>query len=172
MQDDRIAQKMLYDRYAPKLLSICRQYITDMYHAEDVMVMTFMKVFKNLSSFENRGNFEAWIRRIAINECISFIRTIKKVTYKDEDAWQEDYNCGFSEHTDSKLMHDDIQKLIDQLPDGCKMVFIIYAVEGYKHAEIAQMLHIAESTSKSQLAYARKLLKISIEQDKSMIHVQ
>jgi RNA polymerase sigma-70 factor, ECF subfamily len=152
---DRQAQKVLYNRYAPKLLSVCRQYISDIYAAEDVMVSAFMKIFTNLDRFENRGNFEAWIRRIAVNESISYIRANSKVRFI-EDSISE---MTATETSDSALLTADIQALVDKLPEGCKMVFMMYAVEGYKHHEIAAMLNISEGTSKSQLSYARKILQ-------------
>lgn len=162
---DRQAQKVLYTRYAPKLLSTCRQYIVDVQIAEDVMVTSFMKIFVHLSKYENRGNFEAWIRRIAINECISFIRANKKVRYVEEcDITSEHSSADGAVHTE------DIQQMIDKLPYGCKMVFNLFAVEGYKHMEIASLLNITEGTSKSQMAYARKLLQQMLKNDHKINH--
>lgn len=166
IQNSRVAQKRLYEKYAPKLLSICRQYITDIYNAEDVMVASFMKIFTHLHTFEQRGNFEAWIRRIAVNESISFIRTRKQIIYGEEILEIECKNTS----VENKLITDDIQNMIDLLPEGCKMVFILFAVEGYKHHEISDMLHINEGTSKSQVAYARKLLQQMLESDKITSH--
>ena len=86
IRNDREAQRVIYNKYSPKLLSTCRQYINDIHAAEDVLVTAFMKFFTNISNFENKGNFEAWIRRITVNECISFIRANKKVRFTDEDS--------------------------------------------------------------------------------------
>jgi len=83
IRNDREAQRVIYNKYSPKLLSICRQYINDIHAAEDVLVTAFMKIFTHISKFENKGNFEAWIRRITVNECISFIRANKKVRFTD-----------------------------------------------------------------------------------------
>jgi RNA polymerase sigma-70 factor (ECF subfamily) len=124
-----------------------------------------MKIFTHLSKFENKGNFEAWIRRITINECISFIRANKKVRFTDEDI-----NVSASDTSDSNIIMLDIQTMIDLLPYGCKMVFNLYAVEGYKHQEIAELLGISEGTSKSQLAYARKLLQQWLHQNNMAYH--
>jgi RNA polymerase sigma-70 factor, ECF subfamily len=161
VRNDRMAQKYLYEKYSPKLLSICRQYIIDIYQAEDVMIAAFMKIFSKLHTFEKRGNFEAWIRRIAVNESISFIRTNRQVAYGDEIL------NGISDNNESAtlLYQDDYQNMIDALPDGCKMVFNLYAIEGFRHQEIAEMLQISEGTSKSQLAYARKLLQNMVNQE-------
>lgn len=156
IDQNRQAQKVIYTKYSPKLLSTCRQYISDVYQAEDVMITAFMKVFTNLSKFESRGNFEAWIRRIAVNESISFLRSTQKIRYNEE--WSDQST---DDASDSQLMNEDIQAMIDELPAGCKMVFNLYAIEGYKHQEIADLLKISEGTSKSQLAYARKMLQKS-----------
>ena len=163
IENSRQAQHSLYEKYSPKMLSVCRFYIKDLHHAEDVMITAFMKVFTNLKSFERKGNFEGWIRRIMVNECIDFIR-VKKNVFKTNEI--EDY-----QHHELDLvteMHDfsidDIQLLIDSLPDGCRTVFNLYAVEGYKHQEIATILNITEGTSKSQLANARRLLQNQVNQ--------
>jgi RNA polymerase sigma-70 factor, ECF subfamily len=163
--NDRQAQRMIYNKYAPKLLGICRQYINDIYAAEDILVTAFMKIFTHLGKFENRGNFEAWIRRIAVNECISYIRADKKVRFTDEDSLMS-----ASETSDSHMIIQDIQSMIDLLPFGCKMVFNLYAIEGYKHQEIAALLGISEGTSKSQLAYARNLLQQWLHQNNMAYH--
>ena len=155
VENDRHAQHQIYSKFSPKMLSVCRQYIKDLHQAEDVMITAFMKVFTNLNKFKHEGSFEGWIRRIMINECISFIRVEKKLKYsEDETYFEESFN-----NIESQFSIDDIQFLIDSLPDGYKMVFNLYAIEGYKHHEIASMLGINEGTSKSQLSHARKMLQ-------------
>jgi RNA polymerase sigma-70 factor (ECF subfamily) len=157
-QNNRHAQHQLYTTFSPKMLGVCRQYVKDVHQAEDVMITAFMKVFTNLKRFEHKGSFEGWIRRIMVNECISFLRVQKSVKYIDDETYfEERYN-----DIESQLSVDDIQYLIDGLPDGCRMVFNLYAIEGYKHQEIAEMLGISEGTSKSQLSHARKLLQETI----------
>lgn len=140
------------------MLSVCRQYVKDIQHAEDLMITAFMKVFSNLKNFENKGSFEGWIRRIMINECLSYIRVNKKVSFLDDEYVQDP---GFN-NIESGLSVDDIQFVIDSLPDGYRMIFNLYAIEGYKHKEIADMLGINEGTSKSQLSHARKMLQEQI----------
>lgn len=163
---DRMAQKMLFQQFSPRILSICRQYISDDYVAEDMMLTVFVKIFKNLSTFENKGAFEAWIRRIAVNECISYLRSKKKITFQEPN----EETIVAHHQTDSALVQADLQAMIDTLPEGCKMVFILYAVEGYKHNEISEMLGINEGTSKSQLSYARRILQQKIEQSEKVNH--
>jgi RNA polymerase sigma-70 factor (ECF subfamily) len=156
--NNRQAQQRIYVTFSPKMLGVCRQYIKDMQMAEDVMITAFMKVFVNLARFEKKGSFEGWIRKIMINECISSIRANKKI-YFIEDSF------GFEEmehEIDLQFSLEDIQSLIDNLPDGYKMVFNLFAVEGYKHKEIASMLNINEGTSKSQFSQARKMLQNEI----------
>ena len=156
IEGKREAQHYLYDKYAPKMLGVCRQYIKDLQFAEDVMVNGFVKVFKNLENFKHEGSFEGWIRRIMIRESISYLRKKQFVVF--DDAIYERSNAD-SISISSSLDVEHIQMLIDDLPEGYKMVFVLYAIEGYKHAEIAEMLNIAESTSKSQLFKARRMLQ-------------
>ncbi len=158
LENNRHAQQKMYSRFAPKMLGVCRQYVKDIHQAEDIMITAFMKVFANLKNFEHKGSFEGWIRRIMVNECISFIRVQKKVKFiEDETYFEESFN-----NIESQLSLDDLQALIDSLPDGYKMVFNLYIIEGYKHQEIAEMLGISEGTSKSQLSHARKVLQDNI----------
>jgi RNA polymerase sigma-70 factor (ECF subfamily) len=145
------------------MLGICRQYIKDLHQAEDIMITAFMKVFTNLSNFEHKGSFEGWIRRIMVNECISYIRVQKKVSFLEDEYYVEDtFN-----NIESQFSVEDIQTLIDGLPDGYKIIFNLYAIEGYKHQEIAKTLGISEGTSKSQLSHARKMLKDQINKLKN-----
>ena len=158
IDNNRHAQQLIYSKFSPKMLGVCRQYTKDVQQAEDVMITGFMKVFLNLKNFENKGSFEGWIRRIMVNECISFLRVQKKFKFiEDENYFEESFN-----NIESNFSTDDIQHLIDQLPDGYKMVFNLYCVEGFKHHEIASILKINEGTSKSQLSHARKILQQQI----------
>lgn len=152
----REAQQRLYDKYAPKMLGVCRRYVKDIHYAEDVMVDGFVKVFKNLSSFRFEGSFEGWIRRIMIRESISFLRKRQFVVYDDE-IYERNQPAGISDSNEVDTEY--IQQLIDNLPNGYKLVFVLHTIEGYKHQEIAEMLQISEGTSRSQLFKSRKLLQ-------------
>jgi RNA polymerase sigma-70 factor (ECF subfamily) len=163
VDNNRHAQQKIYSKHSPKMLSICRQYIKDVHQAEDIMITAFMKVFTNLKNFEHKGSFEGWIRRIMINECISYLRVQKKVSFLEDEFFVEDTFNNIESH----FSVEDIQSLIDSLPDGYKMVFNLYAIEGFKHQEIAKMLGINEGTSKSQLSHARKMLKDQINKLKN-----
>lgn len=157
IKKDRKAQRQLFEQFAPKMLSVCRQYIRCQDLAEEVMLAGFFKVFTHLNEFQNKGSFEGWIRRIMINECISHLRRENRITFVSEAKLEN--TSDYSVEIDSDLEVDDIQRLIDELPEGYKTIFVLYVVEGYKHGEIAEMLEISESTSKSQLYKARKMLQ-------------
>jgi RNA polymerase sigma-70 factor (ECF subfamily) len=163
IKNDRQAQQQIYSQFSAKMLGVCRQYVKDIYQAEDVLLTAFMKVFTNLKNFQHNGSFDGWIRRIMVNECISFIRVQKKIKYIEDEAYfEESFN-----NIESQFVIDDIQFLIDGLPDGYKMVFNLYAIEGFKHQEIASLLGISEGTSKSQLSHARKMLQGQINKLKN-----
>ncbi|MDG5489983.1 RNA polymerase sigma factor [Psychroserpens sp. SPM9] len=156
----RDAQHTLFEMYAPKMLSVCRYYIRDMQNAESVMLNGFFKAFTNLKNFKNEGSFEGWLRRIMARESISFLRQEKHIEFsvEEEPVRQEQYN-----NIESQIEVAQIQQLIDELPEGYKMIFVMYAIEGYKHHEIADMLQISLGTSKSQLFKARQMLQKKIK---------
>lgn len=161
VQNNRDAQRVLFDTHAPKMLSICRYYVKDLQKAEEVMLCGFLKAFTHLKQFQDIGSFEGWLRKIMVREAISYLRQAKKIEFPVDDIesnqYQESYN-----NVHSNMDVAQIQQLIDQLPDGYKIVFIMYAIEGYKHQEIAALLQITEGTSKSQLYKARKQLQKQI----------
>ena len=147
----------MYELFAPKMLSVCRQYVKKMEVAEEVMLNGFLKVFTHLGSYKNEGSFEGWIRRIMVNESISQLRRDKKLLFNEEAEIENSKDA--VAYIETALEVHEIQKLIDALPEGYKTVFVLYAVEGYKHSEIAELLEISESTSKTQLFKARKMLQ-------------
>lgn len=162
IDNNRQAQRQIYDRYSPKMLGVCRNYIGDIHHAEDILLTGFMKVFTHLKKFEHKGSFEGWIKRIMIHECIDYLR-VKKNSFNHkniEDVVYAEAEDNYEIVGDFSV--DDIQFLIDNLPDGYKMVFNLFVIEGYKHNEIAKLLHISEGTSKSQLSHAKKMLQSQI----------
>lgn len=160
LKNNRKAQQYLFETYSPKMLSVCRYYIKDLQNAEAIMLHGFYKVFTNLKYFEHKGSFEGWIRKIMVREAISFLRKEKIINFSLNDDVYENLNCTTLE---TNLETEEIQKLIDELPDGYRIVFVMHAIEGYKHPEIAKMLNISEGTSKSQLYKARKLLQQKVE---------
>jgi len=160
-KQNRQAQHILYELYAPKMLSVCRYYIKDVHQAEEVMLNGFFKVFKYLKTFKNEGSFEGWIRRIMVREAISYLRQKKRIEFAVEDDFLEH---DYSNNIKTNIEVAEIQQLIDSLPEGYQMVFVMYAIEGYKHQEIAELLSISEGTSKSQLFKARRMLQKKIKE--------
>ncbi|GAA4893619.1 RNA polymerase sigma factor [Flaviramulus aquimarinus] len=161
IKNNREAQHVLFEMHAPKMLSVCRYYIKDLHHAEEAMLNGFFKVFLNLKHFKNEGCFEGWIRRIMVRESISFLRQQKYIEFSVEDIT---INQDYVNNINTNIEVAEIQQLIDTLPEGYKMVFVMYAIEGYKHYEIAEILNINEGTSKSQLFKARKMLQEKLKQ--------
>ncbi|MBT8252655.1 MAG: RNA polymerase sigma factor [Flavobacteriaceae bacterium] len=160
MRSDREAQHLLFETHAPKMLSVCRYYIRDIQQAEEAMLNGFLKVFTNIKSFKGTGSFEGWMRRIVVREAISYLRNKQTVEFNTEEI--ETYQTEYVENVDLEVQ--DIQRLIDDLPEGYKIVFVMHVIEGFKHHEIAGMLKISESTSKSQLFKARRRLQEQIKQ--------
>lgn len=160
-KNNREAQHALFELHAPKMLSVCRYYIKDLQQAEEAMLNGFFKVFSNLKSFKNEGSFEGWIRKIMVRESISFLRQQKKIEFSIEDTFVKE---AYENNINTNIEVAEIQQLIDALPEGYKMIFVMYAIEGYKHQEIAQMLNISVGTSKSQLFKARKMLQEKLKE--------
>lgn len=167
-KQNREAQHVLYELHSPKMLSVCRYYIKDVQQAEEVMLNGFFKVFKYLSNFKNEGSFEGWIRRIMVREAISYLRQKKSIEFATEDDYLE-HDSFNNINTNIELA--EIQQVIDGLPEGYRMVFVMYAIEGYKHNEIAELLNISEGTSKSQLFKARQMLQKRITELNSNSYV-
>jgi RNA polymerase sigma factor (sigma-70 family) len=161
IKNNRKAQNVLYELYAPKMLSVCRYYIRDVQFAEEVMLNGFLKVFSNLKKFKKEGSFEGWIRKIMVRESISFIRQQKNIEFAVEEV---DVKSDYSILSNTKFEAEEIQQLIDALPEGYRIVFNMSIIEGYKHHEIAKILNISEGTSKSQLFKARKMLQQKIKE--------
>ncbi|AXG69779.1 ECF RNA polymerase sigma factor SigE [Kordia sp. SMS9] len=163
-RNDRKAQQVLYAQHAPKMLSVCRYYIANLHDAEEVMLSGFFKVFTQLKTYKNKGSFEGWIRRIMIRESISFLRKRKLLVAVDEiENYTEITECEVNVNAGVE----EIQKAIDALPKGYKIVFNLYEIEGYKHQEIAEMLNISVSTSKTQLFKAKKTLQTQLRSKKN-----
>ncbi|MCT3662937.1 RNA polymerase sigma factor [Elizabethkingia anophelis] len=159
---DPVAQRRFYEQQSPKLLSVSRTYIKDIYHAEDCLIKAFCKIFKNIESFRNDGSINAWARRIVVNECLSFLKSQKTIFYLDENQIADT-----AEDYDEVNIYEDfnVQELLDQLPENYRLVFNLYVLESYPHQEIAEMLNISVSTSKTQLFRAKaKLKEIFIQQ--------
>lgn len=163
LKNDRKAQKQLFELFAGKMVFLCRRYARSEQEAEDFAQEGFIKVFKNLQQFNNQGSFEGWMRRIMVNTCLKNLQR-KYVTHEIPGV-EEFHHTQIIPEIFSKLSVDELMKLINQLPDGYKTVFNLFAIEGYSHKEIGEMLGVGESTSRSQLAKARRIL-----QKKVLVH--
>ncbi|MDH5603434.1 MAG: RNA polymerase sigma factor [Cyclobacteriaceae bacterium] len=151
------SQKEIYDRYSSRMYGVCLRYIKNEQIAEDILISGFMKVYDKIHQFKFEGSFEGWIRRIMVNESLSYLRQNKQM-FIERDIETAGNLVDF--HTlDTHLEQEDLMKMIALLPDGYRMVFNLYAIEGFSHREIAGKLGIQESTSKSQLSRARAMLR-------------
>ncbi len=164
LRHDRSAQKLLYDTYASKMYGVCYRYIKDSMEAEDVLITSFTKVFDKIDQFKQEGSFEGWIRRIVVNEALTCLRK-KRSMYLETELEQVDYNLNYKNLSDH-LEAEDLLAMVNELPTGYRIVFNMYAIDGYSHKEIAEHLGISENTSKSQLSRARThLQKVLKEQE-------
>ena len=150
---------MLYDRFAPLLMSICRRYVGS-HQAEDVLQDSFIRIFTYLVQYRNEGSFEGWVRRVCVNTCIRHLEKAKRLQVDCKSDDMPEYAIDAS--VVDQMSADELLGLIDRLPDGYKTVFNLSIIEGYPHKEIAEMLGIEESSSRSQLTKARKYLQRSL----------
>jgi len=165
LQNNRQAQKLLYEKFSPKMLSLCAYYIKDLQQSEEVMLNGFLKVFTKLKQYSNKGSFEGWIRKIMVFECISYLRKKNQLVFTDNI---EIFEPIIENEVELGIAVEDLHNYIDALPEGCKVIFNMYVIEGYKHAEIAEILNVSIGTTKTQLYRARKALQemISSKQKK------
>ncbi|MEM6767068.1 MAG: RNA polymerase sigma factor [Bacteroidota bacterium] len=157
------AQKALYERLAPKMLAVCARYARSTFDAEDILQDGFIKVFQKIGDFSGKGSLEGWVRRIMVRTAIDHYRKTKKQD-KEVDI-DEQFTDELSAEMVDQLSVDYLLSLIQTLPSGYRIVFNLFAIEGYSHKEIAQQLAINESTSRSQYTRARALLKKRISED-------
>lgn len=164
LKHDPVAQKHLYAQYSSKMYGICYRYVKDSMEAEDILVTAFTKIFNKIGQFKSEGSFEGWIRRIVVNEALTYLRRNRSMyleTDLDQAEREPDY-AALGDHLEAE----DLLRIIKELPSGYRIVFNLYAIDGYSHKEIAEQLGISENTSKSQLSRARTYLqKVLMEQD-------
>lgn len=157
-------QYLLYKKFAPTMLSVCRRYTSSVEDAEDVLQDGFIKVYNNLDKYRRDGSLEGWVRRIMVNTALNQYRSNLKSLYQlDIDELQgviEDVRPSNFDNINTNVL----LKMIDSLPDGYKLIFNLYEIEGYAHKEIAEMLNLSINTSKSQLLKARRVLRKKLEE--------
>jgi len=162
VKGDRASQKALYDRFCRKMMAICLRYSRSTAEAEDILQEGFMKVFHSLHAFREESKLETWITRIIINTALNEQR---KKLYLLPMVDVEDVKIPEREEISLASFHlSELVSIIQSLPDGCRIVFNLFAIEGYSHKEIAAMLQVSEGTSKSQYNRAKNLLRVKIEE--------
>jgi len=160
-KDDAGCQKELFENYFGLLYGICLRYATDADEAKDILQDGFVKIFKSIKKFDQKGSLEGWMKKIMINNSIDHYR--KKSSKPFTDDISEAYTLGEDETVNAELHKEELLALLQELPTGYRMVFNLYVIEGYSHKEIALELNISEGTSKSQLAKARKALQEKVK---------
>lgn len=158
---DRLAQKELYERYSRKMMGVCLRYVNDRETARDLLQDGFVKVFTGMNSYSGIGSFEGWIRKIFVNCALEYLRK--------SDVLRESIdldNTAELIQPDSSVISDmsavELMRLVQELPAGFRTVFNLFAIEGYSHKEISDMLNITESTSRSQFTRAKQMLQKKI----------
>lgn len=163
VEGDQLAQRKLFERYAPKMMGVCLRYTKDVEQAEDVMQDGFVKVFTKLEKYSGEGSLEGWVRRIMVNTALDHIRKNNKFNANvSMDAVE--YKVESDSDALASLMEEDLLKLIQEMPDGYRTVFNMFAIEGYSHKEIGEQLGVSENTSKSQYSRAKAYLRMKVEE--------
>lgn len=168
LREDRHCQEALYARYNRRMYAVCLRYARHQLEAQDLLQEGFIKVFDKLHDFRMEGSLEGWIRRIMVTTGISLYR--KKAVQRERFGYEELPEEPVEPLALEDLGREELTTLISQLPDGYRLVFNLFAIEGYDHAEIAELIGCGESTSRSQLAKARRMLQQRIGQHAYLTH--
>jgi len=160
---NRKAQQMLYDRYSRFLLGICLRYAGDKAEAEDILQDSFIKIFFSIKDFSGTGSFKGWLRKIAVNTAITSYHKNLKFRYYVEIEDYTSAETGTASFEEDFYTSDELFRILNELPPGYRLVFNLYAMEGYKHKEIAKMLDIDTNTSKSQYSRAKAVIREKLE---------
>ena len=163
IKGDRSAQKVIYDRLAPRMFPVCIRYVGDRELAQDILQDGFVTLFTRLDTYKGEGSFEGWARKIFVTTALMELRK------KDALKMSEDLEVvrGMKTETTTQLQnigYKDLMSVITQLPPGFRTVFNMYAIEGYSHKEIGEILGISETTSRTQLSRARIWLQNKIKE--------
>ncbi len=158
---NRKAQKALFETYKSSMMGVCLRYCKSKDEAEDVLMMAFMTILSEIHTFRRESSLNSWIRRIVVNTAINnYRKNLKHYFHSDIDEVSEiDIEGGEDFQISDSHSADAILKVMQELPEGYRIVLNLYIVEGYKHREIAEMLGITDGTSKSQLSKARKIIQ-------------
>jgi RNA polymerase sigma factor (sigma-70 family) len=165
LENDPRAQELLYKRFSRRMYGVCLRFARNTLEADDILQEGFIKVFSFLKDFRSDGSLEGWIRRTIVNTAINYYNS-KQNEWKETTIEKAVLYQSLAEDTLDKISTNDLLNLIHELPEGYRLVFNLYIIEGYNHQEIAEMLNISESTSKSQLSRARLALQQRLTQRK------
>lgn len=160
---DPRCQKELYTMYAPKMLGVCRRYVDSIETAEDILQEGFIKIFQKINTYTGEGAFAGWIRRIFVTTALEHLRQTKAMRFSVSLDQADDIQTDPGLSVLSQLTVNDMMQSIAELPVGYRTIFNLYAIEGYSHKEIAEMLNIKENSSQSQLTRARKVLQEKVQ---------
>jgi RNA polymerase sigma factor (sigma-70 family) len=165
LENDPRAQEFLYKRFSRQMYGVCLRFARNTLEADDILQEGFIKVFTYLKDFRQDGSFEGWIRRTIVNTAINYYNS-KQNEWNETSIDKAQFYQSETEDVLDKISAADLLNIIHELPEGYRMVFNLYIIEGYNHQEIAEMLHISENTSKSQLSRARMALQERLIQRK------
>ena len=160
---NRKAQQVLYDKYSRLLLGVCLRYASDKAEAEDILQDSFLKIFFSIGDYSGSGSFIGWLRKIAVNTAITHYHKNLKFRYHVEIEEYVSVETGVTSFEEDFYTSDELFRVLNELPTGYRMVFNLYAMEGYKHKEIAEMLGIDTNTSKSQYSRAKAVIRDKLE---------
>ena len=157
-QNNAAAQRELYNRFSGLLFGVCFRYAFCKEDAEDMLQEGFIKIFKRINSFENKGNFEGWMKRVMVHTCINYLKKNKKFSEIINLEYAQELEVK-EESIASKLLGKQVMECLMMMPIGYRTVINLYAIEGYSHKEIGEMLEVGESTSRSQYIRGKNLLE-------------
>ena len=162
-RNERKAQQILYDKYSRLLLGVCLRYASDRAEAEDILQDSFLKIFFNIKEYSGTGSFIGWLRKVAVNTAITHYHKNLKFRYHIDIDEYVSVETGVNSFNEDIYTADELYSVLNELPAGYRMVLNLYAVEGYKHKEIAEMLGIDTNTSKSQYSRAKAVIREKLE---------
>ncbi|MEZ4887887.1 MAG: RNA polymerase sigma factor [Chitinophagales bacterium] len=165
---DPAAQKQLYENYKSKMMGVCLRYAQTRTEAHDIFQEGFIQIFRDIHQYQPIGPFGGWMRRVIVNTALKHIRREKRNLFTHIDTSEIEDSYQTNENIFSTFREKALLKMVQQLPDGYRMVFNLYVIEGYSHKEIAEQLEISQSTSKTQLRKAKIALRKMIEKE---IHI-
>ncbi|MBR3980497.1 MAG: RNA polymerase sigma factor [Bacteroidales bacterium] len=163
LRNDRKMQKALYDKYASKMFAVCLRYSRSRDEASDVLQEGFMKVFTKIEQFSREHSFEGWIRRVMTNTAITYYYKNKQINEQKDINEVNELEIENVDFRESEFSNEELMGVIQELPDAYRIVFNMFAIEGYKHKEIAELLQIEVSTVKTQYHRARHMIQEKLQ---------